>query len=836
MAPDRELGDDAPVDEHALDGLDVLDRLAEAVSIIGPDGAFLHSNAAATAIFAEISARKGIDASGTPLLTSELPAERTRETGEEYSDVEIGFPGTDGRGRWLRISTRRLSEAGPPYSVVVTYADVTEARSTGDELDRQRSRYQAVVDALHEGVVVQDADGRVIAANGRAQELLNSTADQLMGLVAADGRWRPIRRDGTPWAPEDHPASRVRATGLPQVDELMGMHFDNGELRWLRVNAMPVRRADGTLEGVVATFADETDALRDREALERATLMFSTAFADAPIGMALVDLDGSFMQVNRSVCALTGYSEEELLARTFQEITHPDDLDADLGQIQKLLAGEIDSYSMQKRYFTAGGRLIWVNLYVSLVRAPDGTPEHFISQIEDISERKRMEDELQRLADHDPLTDLWNRRRFEEELQRQLGRCKRYGETAALLLLDLDDFKQVNDTLGHKAGDDLLCAVADAMRVRLRRTDSLARLGGDEFAVLLAHVAPDQARVLAEDLAQSIRAHPVTVRGREITATASIGVALLDRDMVSAEAALMGADIAMYESKAAGRGRTSVQTSEPSSPAGPGVLADRRTGPIRVLLCDASGPYRRLIEIMVDQHTDLELVGSATDQTAAIEAAGRLSPDVVLLDALLPPHGRPAMGAIRAAAPGATVLILSSLDNASDPLRDAADGFVLKTLPLEEIARAIRDAAGPVAADAEPTYGRGAGADSAIATIRKVYAAFARRDVEAALEHTSVDFELMPSGTAALIGREQPYRGHAGVRQYFADAEALWQDIQIDAHDFRATGGGVIVFGQVEGTAAGERIRRQVVWVWQVVDGKATSMRVTDVGGVTPAN
>jgi ketosteroid isomerase-like protein/CheY-like chemotaxis protein len=257
-------------------------------------------------------------------------------------------------------------------------------------------------------------------------------------------------------------------------------------------------------------------------------------------------------------------------------------------------------------------------------------------------------------------------------------------------------------------------------------------------------------------------------------------------------------------------------------------------GRIRVLLCDASAPYRRLIEIMVDQHSDLELIATASDQAAAIDAAERLDPDVVLLDALLP--GRPAMGAIRAAAPGATVLILSSLDNTDNPLRDAADGFVLKTRPLDEIARAIRDAAGPVAADAQPVYGRGAGADSAIATIRKVYAAFARRDLGAALEYTSADFELMPSGTAALIGRNQPYLGHAGVRQYFADAEALWQDIQIDAHDFRATGGGVIVFGQVEGTAAGERIRRQVVWIWQVVDGKATSMRVTDVGDVTPAD
>ena len=127
---------------------------------------------------------------------------------------------------------------------------------------------------------------------------------------------------------------------------------------------------------------------------------------------------------------------------------------------------------MEKRYFTAQGHLIWVGLAVSLVRDEAGRPVHFISQITDISERKRMETKLRRLADHDSLTGLWNRRRFEDELQRQVGRCQRYGERAALLLTDLDGFKDVNDTFGHKAGDDLLKVVATGLRARLRHTDS----------------------------------------------------------------------------------------------------------------------------------------------------------------------------------------------------------------------------------------------------------------------------------------------------------------------------------------------------------------------------
>ena len=138
---------------------------------------------------------------------------------------------------------------------------------------------------------------------------------------------------------------------------------------------------------------------------------------------------------------------------------------------------------------------------------------HFIVHVEDISVRKRMEASLQRLADHDPLTDLWNRRRFEEELRRQVARCRRYGEKAALLLMDLDGFKAVNDSFGHKAGDDLLKLVAAALQQRVRGTDAVARLGGDEFAVLLGNVSPDQAAERGRAAARARRRRDPGSRG-----------------------------------------------------------------------------------------------------------------------------------------------------------------------------------------------------------------------------------------------------------------------------------------------------------------------------------
>jgi diguanylate cyclase (GGDEF)-like protein/PAS domain S-box-containing protein len=297
------------------------------------------------------------------------------------------------------------------------------------------------------------------------------------------------------------------------------------------------------------------DAEQERDAARQ---RFETAFADAPIGMALVGLDGRFLKVNRALCELTGYTETELQERTFQDITHPADLDADLAHVKRLIQDMGDTYQMEKRYFTKAGATIWILLSVSIVRDERRQPRYFISQIQDITERKRMEQHLHRLADHDFLTGLWNRRRFEEELEREIGRANRYGERAALLYLDLDEFKQVNDRLGHKVGDDLLRVIGSRLSDRVRRSDSCARLGGDEFAVILANVSPDQAVVLADEFVVLVRESTLAVAGQTINCTGSIGLVHIDADTRSEQDVLVAADIAMYDAKGAGGDRVTV--------------------------------------------------------------------------------------------------------------------------------------------------------------------------------------------------------------------------------------------------------------------------------------
>ena len=167
------------------------------------------------------------------------------------------------------------------------------------------------------------------------------------------------------------------------------------------------------------------DRVHAQAALSEAEERFRRAFNDAPIGMGLVALDGRWLRVNQRLTEITGFSGAQLLASTFQDITHPDDVDIDVEHSRQLLAGEVRSYQMEKRYVRPDGESIWVMLSVSLVRGMDDEPLYFISQVENINERKRVERELTRLAEHDSLTGLLNRRRFQQELERERKRARR---------------------------------------------------------------------------------------------------------------------------------------------------------------------------------------------------------------------------------------------------------------------------------------------------------------------------------------------------------------------------------------------------------------------------
>lgn len=310
------------------------------------------------------------------------------------------------------------------------------------------------------------------------------------------------------------------------------------------------------LREITARERAEKERMEIEHGLQEVRERFESGFANAPIGMALVDMNGGWLQVNDALCRITGYSEDDLKATTLDAITCSEDIGLDADDLQRLLAGQIPSYQVEQRYRHAWGHYVWVLLTVSLVRDVQGRAHHIIKQVQDISERKERARQLEYLVDHDFLTGLYNRRWFERELAREVERAARYGTPGAVLVIDLDHFKDINDSLGHKAGDDLLKGVAGLLKQRARQADVLARLGGDEFALLLPQTSANHAEIVADEIVKTLSRRMVANAGESVGVTASVGVAISD-GLTDTEL-LAYADLAMYEAKEAGRNRFAV--------------------------------------------------------------------------------------------------------------------------------------------------------------------------------------------------------------------------------------------------------------------------------------
>ena len=438
----------------------------------------------------------------------------------------------------------------------------------------------------------------------------------------------------------------------------------------------------------------------DRRHIAESEMRFRNAMEYSAIGMAVVDTYGQWLQVNKALCHFLGYSQEELHRMTFQQVTWHEDLAEDLAQLDRLVRGEIDSYSLEKRYCTRGGEIVWALLAVSLVRHDDGTPLYFIKQIEDINSLKKSREankqlmtritqanealfqEKERLhitldsireavistdnqqkiifmnpvaekmsgwkqneaqgkpllevlritygsdgftlnqlnaeeksndeaehdkilqnryggnfdihytmtplntqegerigfvlviqdvtesrkllrqlsysATHDALTGLPNRSSFESQLKGLLKLLPGSHQSHALVMLDLDFFKAVNDSAGHAAGDALLHEIAGLMRSMLRPSDILARLGGDEFGFIIRHCSTDQALSATERVVNAINHYEFTWGGRLHRIGASAGLTLIHEHNASLAEALVQADSACYTSKNNGRGIVTV--------------------------------------------------------------------------------------------------------------------------------------------------------------------------------------------------------------------------------------------------------------------------------------
>lgn len=301
---------------------------------------------------------------------------------------------------------------------------------------------------------------------------------------------------------------------------------------------------------------DALDALTlANEALQETEQRFRLAFEDNMAPMIFTNLDNHVVAANDAFCRLIGYEREEILGRGTAHFTHADDLEVVDDPQRRLIAGEVDQVAFTKRYLSKDGRIIVITSLKSAARNPEGEILYFVSSQRDITEERTLAEQLSHQAFHDPLTGLANRSLFEDRLAQAHERLIRKGGFSAVMLLDLDDFKDVNDTYGHYVGDQMLIGVSQRLEIVTRSLDTLCRFGGDEFLYLAEGLtSPTQAEEIAARLLDAL-VEPFSFDQLVIEQHASIGIVVCDGTASAPSECVQEADVALYEAKRTKRGR-----------------------------------------------------------------------------------------------------------------------------------------------------------------------------------------------------------------------------------------------------------------------------------------
>lgn len=463
---------------------------------------------------------------------------KTRETGETKLQTASG-----GTPRFVHIEAV-ASESGHGCRVVA--ADITERKLAEEKLRESEMLFRTIAENVGDLIAMLDTDGRRIYNNPSYRLIFGNE-----GLEIGSDSFSEI-----------HPDDRERikaifrktvATGIGERAEFRFLLKD-GSIRHIESEGNVVRDSGGKVSKMIVVSRDVTGRKRAEEALLESEQRFRAIFENAAVGIARVSLEGRFLQINEVYSKIIGYSREEILSRqfSFQQITFPEDREASLALIKGLLDGESDSYSIEKRYIRKDGAVVWVNLSVSLLRDVAGQPLYFISAAQDITGRKMLEEQLRHLSNFDILTDLPNRTLLGDRTRQALATARRDKARMAMMYVDLDEFKPVNDTLGHNIGDLLLKEAAKRMQDCVRASDTVARIGGDEFVVLLPIIESDQDAVTVAEKIRYALCQPFDLAGHSIRISSSIGIAVYPDDGSEEKALLNNADAAMYFAKECG--------------------------------------------------------------------------------------------------------------------------------------------------------------------------------------------------------------------------------------------------------------------------------------------
>ncbi|MBI2472917.1 MAG: EAL domain-containing protein [Planctomycetes bacterium] len=313
-----------------------------------------------------------------------------------------------------------------------------------------------------------------------------------------------------------------------------------------------IREPDTSLLGMMGALGSQIGQFIKRKEAEHHIVKLSQAIKQSPSTVVITNAKGNIEYVNPKFTQLTGYMPEEVIGKNPRILKSGEILQEEYKRLWAVITSG-GEWRGELRNRKKNGECYWEHAVISSIKNSEGAITHFLAVKEDITERKRLQSHLEYMANHDPLTNLFNRRQFQEKLEDWIAQAERYDCSGALLFLDLDNFKYINDTLGHQTGDDLLINFAYLLRTRVRETDVLARLGGDEFAIILPYTDADRARSFAMQILKLVKGNLPVGNGKLHTITVSIGIVLFPKHGNDAERLLTYADMAMYTAKEKGR-------------------------------------------------------------------------------------------------------------------------------------------------------------------------------------------------------------------------------------------------------------------------------------------